>query len=656
MSFIGGAWGSVVGGPRFGHTRGRIQGSPSSGLSYPSPFFDIAHTYLPATVKHLFRWCRYYFLTNPLINCVTFKLSQYPITDLVIDHESEGLREWWTNYLQRHLRYRPFQAEVGLDYYVYGNAFISLVYPFRKLLICSSCKAVHEAKRIRKYWVFTSQRFRLTCPKCGKQNVAQPYDHYIKDPSGVRLRRWNPENIQVDHNELTGETTYYYQLSQFLTNEITIGKKSVVECIPQAFIDAVRQQKNLVLNQSELFHFKRPSLADQDRGWGIPLLLPVLKDLFYLQIMRKAQEAICLEAILPMRVLFPQPASGSADPFTSVNLVDWRDHVAQEIARWRWDPNYVAIMPLPIGQQTIGGDGKALLLTGEIVQWSDQIIMGMGVPLEFVKGGASWAGTNLSMRMVENFFLEYLGRHRDLIDWIVTRVAAYLDKPKVDCRFKPFKMADDLQRKAYLAQLNASGKISDTTLLADADLNQEDENKLIVRESAMRIEAMKKQQLAVADIQGESTLIMGKWQVKAQQEQQKAMVAPPAQGEPGGPEAAGVPQPGEAPPGQESPAFSQAVESPLNGGQSLEQNGQLHAGVDLPGMAMAQAKLIASWSPEMQQVAINNLQAQSPDLADLVVQILKGLQKGQEGQANGAGVDQRPLPEAAAPRRQTQLV
>lgn len=71
MSFIGGGF-SVGTGPssamRFAQTRGRIHGSPVQGVNYPSPFFDIAHTYLPVTVKQLFRWCRYYFLTNPLIN------------------------------------------------------------------------------------------------------------------------------------------------------------------------------------------------------------------------------------------------------------------------------------------------------------------------------------------------------------------------------------------------------------------------------------------------------------------------------------------------------------------------------------------------------------------------------------------------------------
>ena len=115
MSLIGGMGlgAGPAGGMRFAQTRGRIQGSAVSGVNYPSPFFDIAHTYMPVTVKNLLKWCRYYFLVNPLINATVFKLSEYPITDVIVDHASENVKRQWMDYLQDHLRYRGFQVEVG---------------------------------------------------------------------------------------------------------------------------------------------------------------------------------------------------------------------------------------------------------------------------------------------------------------------------------------------------------------------------------------------------------------------------------------------------------------------------------------------------------------------------------------------------------------
>jgi hypothetical protein len=221
---------------------------------------------------------------------------------------------------------------------------------------------------------------------------------------------------------------------------------------------------------------------------------------------------------------------------TTINLTEWREHVAGEIGRWRMDPNYIPIMPLPIGNQTIGGDGKNLLLAGEIQQWSEWIIMGMGVPREFLQGGLSYAGTNVSMRMLENAFIGYILSHKGLARWIMRSVASFLKWPEVKIRFKPFKMADDIQRKAYLFQLNQAQKVSDTTLLADVDLNQGEENQIMERETDARLNATKKQQTAMAEMQGQQQLIMMKYQAKAQEEQMKAQGAAPAEGEPGGPE------------------------------------------------------------------------------------------------------------------------
>lgn len=653
MSFIGGM--GVGAGPasglRFatGRASGRIGGGAAQGVNYPSPFFDIAHTYYPTTVKALFRWCRYYFLTNPIINAAAYKLSEYPVTDIIIDHENPEVVKRWTEYFQDHLRYRAFQVECGLDYHVFGNAMISVGFPFKKFLECRQCKWREHAQKCRGSWIYTSNAFRLTCPKCGHIGDAVAKDVYFKNASGIRMLRWNPEDVEVSYNPITGEYVYFYNIPAPIKNDITIGRKEIVDSLPQVFLQAVRENKGVIFQKENFFHLKRATIADQDRGWGIPLMLPVLKDVFYRQIMKKAQEAILLEHIVPLRVLFPQPSSGTSDPYTSINLVDWRDHVAQEIARWRLDNNYIPIMPLPLGNQTIGGDGKALLLNQEMMLMDETIMNGMHVPIEFIKGGMSYAGTNVSMRMLENQFIGYILSHKALARFIMRSVASYLDWPEANIRFKAFKMADDIQRKAYLFQLNQANKVSDKTLLADADLSQEEEDKTMLNESDSRLEAMKKQQSAIAEIQGEAQLIMGRYAVKAQQEQQKAMVAGAAPGEAGGPDAAAS--------AAGAPQTMEGMGSPLNAGQQMPMNNQgqfMGINIDLPTMAQAQANMIQRLPPNQQQFAINNLKSQSPELAQLVEQLLR--QNGGGSQEQQPGVDMRPLPEASSPRRAAGMV
>lgn len=646
-------------------TRGRIAGAIAQGVNYPSPFFDIAHTYLPSSLKHLFRFCRYYFLTNPLINATVFKLSEYPITDIIIEHDNPQVKRRWTEYFHDQLRYRMFQIETGLDYFCYGNCPVSLSFPFQKYLTCRSCGWTERADRTKPYWRFVNYDFRLTCPRCGHIAPAIAQDHYYKNASGIRLLRWNVEDVEITYNDITGESTYYYTIPGTLRNDIVIGKKHVVQSTPQIFIQALRQRKGVILSRDNLFHLKRPTLAWQDRGWGTPLILPVLKDVFYLQIMKKAQEAILLEHIVPLRVIFPQAASGSADPFTTINLVQWKEQVAAEIARWRMDNNYIPIMPIPMGQQSIGGDGKALLLTQELQALSEHIIMGLGVPREFLMGGLSYAGTNVSMRMLENAFISYVGRHRLMAQWVMKTVAHFMEWPEATIRFKPFKMADDLQRKAYLFQLNQAGKMSDTSLLADADYDMADEDDLMLREADKRLEAQKKQQLSQADMQGEAQMIMQKWQVKAQQAMTEAQAAPAAPGEPGGPEGGmpGAPAP-PAPQGGGAPqpgtgGLPPEAGSQLNAGQSMgspEQamQGQPPAQADLMQMAQGYAEQIAGLPPDQQQMALQAISAQSPELAQLVQQFLSQIMEAQP--QGGPQVDTRPLPEKLPPRRETVVV
>ena len=450
-----------------------------------------------------------------------------------------------------------------------------------------------------------------------------------------------------------------------LRSDIVIGKKDTVSTIPQIFLQALRQRKGVIFNPQMLFHLKRPTLAWQDRGWGTPLILPVLKDTFYLQLMKKAQEAILIEHIVPLRILFPQAASGTSDPFTTINLVDWKDQVASEIARWRYDNNYIPIMPLPLGQQSVGGDGKALMLFNEMQAQSEHIIMGLGVPREFLQGGLSFAGTNVSMRMLENAFISYLGRQRLMIKWMVKTIAHYMEWPEVSVRFKPFKMADDLQRKAYLFQLNQAQKVSDTTLLSDADLDQSEEDEIMLRETDKRLEATKKQQLAMAEIQGESQMIMMKMQAKAQQAQMEAQQGAVAPGEPGGPE--GVQTPGMAEMqaqqgggGQMAGSAPQGAQSPVGGDQRLQSGPEGQAGTqgggDIQQMAQMYAQQVMALPPDQQQMALQAIMQQSPELAQLVQQFMSTM-GGQPGQTpSGPQVDMRPQPQQLPARRDTAIV
>ena len=615
---------------RFAGQRGRTQdGTNRSGVRYPSPFFDIAHTYLPPSMKALLRWCRYYYLVNPLINCVIHKMSEYPVTEIVIDEKNQDVREKWEVLLGQHLRYRAFQIEVGLDYYTYGICAVTIHFPFTKYLVCKHCKKKEKATKV--FYKWRNLEYIIACDKCGYEGPAAVLDYYERDLRRIRLMRWNPEYINVDPGFGGADPIYTFELPLQLKNDLILGKKTVLDTIPDIFVEAMRRNKYIRFSDDNIFVFRRPIISQKDNGWGMPLIFPVLKDAFYLQVLRKAQESIAQEHIVPLRVLFPQAGSNTSDPYTTMDLNSWRQRIEAEIAKWKYDNNYIPILPVPIGNESIGGDGKALGLYQEMDIWNKHIIAGMGVPQEFVYGGLQYSGSNVSMRMLENMFIGYRNDHENMLNnFVIRRIANFMQWPVVKAHMKRFKMADDLQRSAFYFQLNQADKLSDQTLLSEVDQDAAVEEERKSGELNRKIDVMRKQQLAQADIQGEVMVAQSRYQAKAQQQLAAAggggMGAGPeagAQAGAGGPEAAAGQDPGQmgGQPGGQDPAQAGGMPGGMpgqGGGQPTGQQGEM-----IPGQQADPSM------PEGSTVSAENAQGAPADGVPLAAS--SPLQMGQMG-------------------------
>ncbi len=664
---------------RFDTAHSRTEGGLQHGsLRYPSPFFDIGHTYLPTSISQMFKWCRYYFLTSPLINAVTYKMAEYPITQIVVDEKDSELRDWWEDTIENKIRLRSFQIETGLDFFCYGNAFISVHFPFEKLLICQNCK--YETKIQKANYKFRNLQYFLACEKCNTTAEAKVIDLNVKNLKGIRPMRWNPEHVKVEHNDVTGETDYFFELPVAFKNDVMMGKRHILETTPHVFIEAMRANRTLKFARDNIFHLKRPTIAQKDMGWGMPLILPVLKDTYYLQVLRKAQEAIAQQHIVPLRLLFPQAGSASSDPYSTTDLGMWRRRIEVEIQKWRQDPNYIPVLPLPIGNEVVGGEGKALMLHQEMRAWSEQIVAGMHVPIEFVFGGLQYSGSNVSMRMLENQFLGY--RTEQLIlcrDFILGRIANYMGMVRPKVHFKRFRMADDLQRIGLVFQANQAMKVSDTTLLDEMDLDVVTEETHKKAELGKQLDNQRSMQLAQAALQGEVLKVTTRYQIAVQKQMQSAGLPPPGGegsqapkpdelggpfpggGGPGGAGGEQQPQQGEeAAPGMPAGATAypeNAEEAPTEGippemlSPQLAQ--QKQEGMNVLYLARRAATELEGMTDGERFPELLKMKGTNPQLYTLVLQLL---QSGKGSQRDNLDPLQMPLPQVKPPRRQTPLV
>jgi hypothetical protein len=605
------------------YRHGSLDGRNSS-FRYPSQWWDVAHMELPTSVKHLFKWCRYHVLVNPLISSVTRKMAAYPITKVVIDdREEEGFdknRKRWEDLIFQTLDINRLQIEIGLDYQTYGNCIVSIFYPFHKYLGCKHCKKSERIKRLkfRQEWDFRNFEFTLHCKTCGNTGTADVKDVFYKAAKNIRVIRWSPEDLDIDFNPITQSTEFAYKIPSKIRKKVLQKNRRYLEELPQKFLESMKVRRPVILTEENVFHFKAPtpSLSSNDQGWGYPPILPALKDSFHLQIMKKAQEAVMLEHLVPLDIIYPASADAQANPYITVNLSDWKAKIEAELVQWRMDPNYKPILPLPVGYQRIGGNGRALMLTQEIRAHSEHIIVGMGVPQEFAFGGLSWTGSSVSLRMLENQFMSYRDMHDHFIShFLIPNVARFMGWKEISVHMKAFKMADDIQAKQLLLSLNQLRKVSDQTLLAEFDKDSLAELRLIEQELRRSLEITKLDSLYKAQIQGESQQVMTKYQTeaqiaqqamhqKAQMKQQQAGMAPPQ-------------------PPQE------------------QQQEQDESQVNVIDLAEAWAKKIGNMDPVEQARILSQMESQSPNLHQLVIQKIQVTK----------ALTEAPLPEQGPPRR-----
>ncbi|MEG0728209.1 MAG: hypothetical protein RR420_01165, partial [Anaerovoracaceae bacterium] len=467
---------------------------------YPSPFLNLSDTKIPRTSLEIFRWCKYYYMFDPLISGAINALSTFPISEIYLedknnkdDSEESEMLKLYEKVLFKNLDIYNLLIEIGIDYYLYGNCFI-----FGEMHI-NDCTGMAEWKNV------------------------------------IRL---DPTKITIDHNPATNETKYKWQIPQRLQHIVRKkAPRKEYDAIPEKIKEAVRKKKALIISKDNIYHLKRPSDSSGSNSvWGTPIVANVLKLLMYRNTLRQAQEAIAREHIVPMRLYYIDKTD-SYDPSTN-----WRaaaENLSKEIQKSVKDPNHKVVSPVPVNVLTIGGQGKQLMLTPEIEQVQSEILAGMNIPREFLFGGVSYSGSSISLKILENNFITYRLLLKDFIDNFLIKGMAKArrewinekdDKNLITSQFQDLKMQDDVQQKQIIVQLNSQGKCSDDLLWKTLGIDSDKMKMAIEREALARIELETKvenakiqSQIDNMKLQEELQIKQMEMQMRLQQKQQSMM-------------------------------------------------------------------------------------------------------------------------------------
>jgi len=490
---------------------------------YPSPFFDVASFYMPADIKQCFLYCEYYFYNNHIISSGIKKLAVYPITDIhsqVSDPIQKAAQE---DLFINKLKIKKILFEAGLNYWDYGNGFVLFIRPFRKYLLCPSCKkgellsAIDEkrAKKMSLQWLNFS--FQGTCPKCKKMVKFKLIDEEIQEPARAKFINLNPFNMTIKYNMITDETFYFYSIPKSIVDMVRKGDKDIITTLPEIFIQAIKENKTVRLNKNNIYHLKMPNITSRFAPWGFPTLFPAFKLLYHLQIMLKAREKLYKQHILPLWLLFPTANDGFPASQTT-NLIEWRKKLDEEIKKWKRDPNYIVMLPFPVGFQFIGAEFKSLNIAPEIEQMEIAIAEALGLPLEFIRGGANWSGMGINLRLLQNTFINYRQDLNGLIEFMQDKISTTFNLKDIKIEMQELKLADDFQRKEMLYQLSGANKISDETFFKEIGLDRNFEYETLQNEAKQKEELNKVLAKIRAEIEGQIAMIQQQYQVRLQEE------------------------------------------------------------------------------------------------------------------------------------------
>ena len=395
----------------------------------------------------------------------------------------------------------------------YGNSFVSLYLPFERYLVCPDCGTEVHISKIKYDFDADHGRFMCECPKCRRGKVEfKRKDRRLRDTSKINIIRWNPKRIKLKVHPISGEIKYYYKLEEKFVRKVREGDPFYINTAQWGFIDtcvgesAKKDSSECLFEfaEGQLYHMRDTvfaGLQDRIKGWAIPPLLPYFKLAYYIQLMRRYDEAIALDFIMPFRILYPQgQAPGGQDALTMVSMGTFIAAMSRMVEKKRANMTSIEVAPFAIGYELIGGEAKQLAPKESIQQAEQELLNAMGFPQELFAGTLSLQAAPVALRLFEREWNPFVDGMNDILQWVSDQVSRYFMWDKATVRLTPITLADDMEKKGLQMQAAAGQDISKQTAYRAMGIDYLQEQQRIIKEQQ---DIQKMQEKAMAEAQAQ---------------------------------------------------------------------------------------------------------------------------------------------------------
>jgi hypothetical protein len=451
-------------------------GAFDKAASHPNPAYDFLTGFVPRKLKDLFRWGEYIVFNSPHIYAALQKFGSLAVTDIEFGTSNDALKKRYRKLFTKTLKIKNALLQASLDKHVYGNYFCSLYFPFVRYLKCNHCDHMVNIQMVDYTFELKALKFAYNCKRCKRSTTGKVVDRKLLAAERIHVIRWDPKLVDIDYNPINGQSVYYLNIPEDVKGKVKLGSKHVINGTPIEMLEAIRDNKLFRFEKDAIFHMKVTGPAGIDPQWGLPPLASTIKLFLYTMVLRKANEAIALDHIVPFRVVHPMQ-NGGTDVMSLLSMGRWQDEFKSNYRRWRRDPLHMMTSPVPLGVANVGGDGRAMLTLGELQEAEKSIMAALGIPQEFLYGGLTKAGMEATLRLIENQLQGHADDLNDLLQWFTDRISKFLGWETIDADLVPLKMVDDTETKQIILQM-ATGEapvISLTTVLERLGIDPDEE-------------------------------------------------------------------------------------------------------------------------------------------------------------------------------------
>ncbi len=444
---------------------------------FPDPFQDVASQRMPNTISDVLRFCDALWSQNGTYRMAMERVVSYFLTDVELTDIDDDEKHRYSDFLNDTLDIKSNLRLLGMDFMFYGNSFSSLYIPFRRHLQCPDCGFEQPIDEID--YKFRNFEFLATCrnPKCGFHGSFRRNDRRTYEEDLVRVVRWSPHQIKILFHPVSHRAIYIWKIPESFSEEIRKGTPFYIEDTPWEIIQAVQNKQDFQFHPHVIYHMKEATLAGiENRGWGVPRALSNFRQAWYLQVLKRYNEAIGLDYIVPFRVITPSSRGrGELDPMLNQNLSGFKRNVMSMLNRHRRDPANWNVLPFAVEYQALSGEGTELAPYEMMTQATDELLNAVGVPAELYRGSVEMQVMPSALRLFEATWPHLVSGYNGWLSWLFDQMASEFNWERPRGKLQRVTLADDMEAKHIRLMLAQGNQISMQSAFSPLGINVHDE-------------------------------------------------------------------------------------------------------------------------------------------------------------------------------------